>query len=92
MWTLPYENKLQGESCVAVFVDGKMHNVHDGLAFELHEKFISDNILKRAGKKAPKIQTVQCFLTEYDQSVFKNKVKEDGVEHSWGELPQNLLA
>lgn len=77
---------------MAVFIDGKMHNVHDGLAFELHEKFTCDNVLKRVGKAAPKAHFIQCFLTEYDQSIFKNKVKEDGVEHSWGQLPENLLA
>jgi len=47
MWTLPEGGKMQGESCMAVLIDGKMHNVQDGLAYELHEKFTCDNILKR---------------------------------------------
>lgn len=34
----------------------------------------------------------QAYLTEYDQSIFKIKVKEDGVEHVWSSLPQELLA
>lgn len=34
---------------------------------------------------------MRCFLTEYDQSCFNMRIKEDGVEHCWSRLPESLL-
>jgi len=46
IWVNPQANhNLEGESCLSLWVDGTLHNVDDGLAFELKETFKSDNIL-----------------------------------------------
>ena len=80
---------LEGESCLSILIDGATHGVEDGLAFELKENFKCDNILRNQHKK-PKIHFMQCYLTEYDQSIFKIKVKDDGVEHKWSTFPEHL--
>ncbi len=82
---------MHGESCISVLIDGTPQNVNDGLAYELKENFKCDNIFKISSKLLPKMHFLQCYLTEYDQSVFKIKVKDDGVEHKWGTLPDNLI-
>ena len=33
---------------------------------------------------------MQCYLTEYDQSVFKIKIKDTGCEHKWSSFPTEL--
>lgn len=89
IWVNPGENILEGESCLALLIDGATHGVEDALAFELKENFKSDNILRNTIRK-PKIHFMQCYLTEYDQSIFKIKVKDDGVEHKWSTFPEHL--
>jgi hypothetical protein len=74
---------IAGESCYAVLVDNRNSSMEDGLIYELKETFKCDNILRGGLRGNPRLHKIQCFLTEYDQSVFKIKMKEDGVEHSW---------
>ena len=85
---------MHGESCLSVLIDGAQHNVHDGLAFELNERLEVDNVLRKkqgAVTPNPRVHKMQSYLTEFDQSIFKIKVKEDGVEHAWSSLPDELL-
>lgn len=87
IWVNPELNILEGESCYSIFVDGTKMQVEEGLAFTLTEKFKSDNILRGNFGRTPRIHWMQCYLTEYDQSVFKIKLKDDGVEHKWSSFP-----
>ena len=83
---------IEGEGKTAVFVDGSAQGIEDGLAFELCEKFKCENILRDHSRRFAKMFEVMCYLTEYDQSIFNIKKKEDGVEHKWVTSPeiQNL--
>jgi hypothetical protein len=87
IWVNPEENIIEGESCYSVFVDGSKQGVDEGLAFTLTEKFKCDNVLKGNLKRNPRIHWMQCYITEYDQSVFKIKLRDDGVEHKWTSFP-----
>lgn len=90
IWVNEETNTLQGESATQIYIDGKKHNVEDALAFKLEEHFLCQNILLDFSQRHAKLKEFRCFVTEYDQSQFAIKVKEDGCEHKWTFFPLNL--
>ena len=89
IWVNPEKNILEGESCYSTFIDGSKQGAEEALVFTLTEKFKSDNILGLRGNmtRNPRIHWMQCYLTEFDQSIFKIKIKDNGCEHKWSSFP-----